>query len=117
VSLSSSVTWPILSKGDRRRVDQGNPDTDELVGRSNRLAHPLSEPRGGLGPTDEFVDQDTAGYYRGEEAAEHGVDFTPHRLVPEHVGHGYAYHTREDVENYGTSWPGFDWPSYFTSQS
>jgi hypothetical protein len=23
------------------------PDTHELVGRSNRLAHPLSEPRGG----------------------------------------------------------------------
>jgi eukaryotic-like serine/threonine-protein kinase len=41
------------------REDSGFPDTHELPmnssGRSNRLTLPLSEPRGGLGPIDDFV--------------------------------------------------------------
>jgi hypothetical protein len=32
--------------------DAWNSDTHELVGRSNQPAHPLSEPRGGLTPTE-----------------------------------------------------------------
>jgi hypothetical protein len=32
-----------------------SPDTHKLVGRSNRPAHPLSEPRGSLRPTESII--------------------------------------------------------------
>ena len=46
-----TVTEQLLDEVVRQVRLAGDSDIHELVGRSNRRAHPLSEPRGGLRPS------------------------------------------------------------------